>query len=115
MKKVDIIISRSEEVFHQDFTLQSLADMIKVNYKSLSQAINETTHSNFNNFINEIRVNEACRRIGDPQYANYTLETIGNSVGFNTRQTFITAFKRHTGLTPSAWQKIMETEQKSED
>lgn len=113
MNKVNYIISTNNEIYSPDFSMQTLADMTGVNYKNLSQAINEITNSNFNNFINEIRVDEACRRMSMPDYANFTLETIGNSVGFKTRQTFISAFKRRTGLTPSVWQKIMKKTDKS--
>lgn len=110
MKKAYNAIANGTEVYSPDFSLQTFADIIGVNYKNLSQAINVTTNSNFNSFINEIRVDEACRRLSNPDYSGYTLEAIGNSVGFKTRQTFITAFKNRTGLTPSVWKKVIKIE-----
>ena len=56
----------------------------------------------------ETRVREAMRRLdgSDTQYANLTIEAIGESVGFKSRSTFSTAFKRVTGLTPNDYRRI---------
>jgi AraC-like DNA-binding protein len=73
----------------------------------VSQVINEQMGKNFNALLNEYRIQEACRRFNDiANYGNYTIEAIGNSVGYNSRSTFITQFKSVTGLTPSEFQKM---------
>lgn len=64
--------------------------------------INQLTGNNFNTFINEYRIKEACKRISDrDNYGNMTLEAIANSVGFKSVNSFRTAFKKVTGLFPS--------------
>ena len=45
--------------------------------------------------------------MGDPQqWGNLTIEGIGQSVGFKSRSTFISAFKANTGLTPTEYLRI---------
>ena len=44
--------------------------------------------------------------------ANLTIEAIGNGVGFKSRNSFISAFKKFTGLTPSEYQNIAKSRQK---
>ena len=45
-------------------------------------------------------------------YGNYTIEAISESVGFKSRSTFVTSFKRITGLTPSQYQRMAREESK---
>lgn len=73
----------------------------------VSQAINQEYGSNFNSLLNEYRIKEACRRLGEnPDYANMTIEGIAESVGFKSRTSFGALFKSVTGLSPSAYQKM---------
>jgi AraC-like DNA-binding protein len=37
-------------------------------------------------------------------YGNFTIEAISSGVGFKSRTSFVTSFKRFTGLTPSEYQ-----------
>lgn len=94
----------SEEYLAPDFNMNKLAELVGSNYKNVSQVINENFKKNFNTLLNEYRIKEACRRLGDlTHYGNYTIEAIGESVGFSSRSTFIAAFKKVTGLTPSEY------------
>lgn len=96
----------SEEYLAADFNMNKLAELVGTNYKNVSQVINENFKKNFNALLNEYRIKEACRRLGDlTHYGNYTVEAIGESVGFGSRSTFICTFKKITGLTPSEYQR----------
>ena len=96
----------SEEYLATDFNMNKLAELVGSNYKNVSQVINENFKKNFNTLLNEYRINEACRRLLDlTHYGNYTIEAIGESVGFGSRSTFMTTFKKITGLTPSEFQR----------
>lgn len=105
-KAISVITSR-EEVYQDDFNLESLAKLCGTSYKKLSQIINERYGNSFSVFLSEYRIKEACKRIGDfEHYGNLTIEAIGISVGFKARGSFFRAFKRVTGLTPSEYQSI---------
>lgn len=96
----------SEEIFAEDFNMQKLASLVASNYNNVSQVINEQFGKNFSQLLNEYRIKEACRRLSNvAQYGNHTIESIGNSVGYGSRSTFITQFKALTGLTPSEFQR----------
>jgi len=41
--------------------------------------------------------------MSDPEYANYTLLTMGLESGFTSKTTFYNAFKKATGKTPNAY------------
>ncbi|MGN1245723.1 MAG: helix-turn-helix domain-containing protein [Muribaculaceae bacterium] len=111
MSRILSLIDSTDCYLQPDFSLSRLSQMSGISSKNISQVINEKTGDNFNAFINRFRVNEACRRIDLPSddYSNFTLEAIGTSVGFGSRQSFVTAFKKVTGLTPSAYQNVSKT------
>lgn len=97
----------TDEIYAEDFNMQKLASLVASNYNNVSQVINERTGKNFNQLLNEYRIQEACRRFNNvAKYGNYTIEAIGNSVGYGSRSTFITQFKSITGMTPSEFQNM---------
>ena len=104
LQRIDHVMDTSEEIYSPDFSVERLAQLTDSKYKYVSQVINEYYDQNFKNFINQYRIKEACKRIDNHgQYANMTIEAIANSVGFRSRSSFFTAFKRITGLTPSEY------------
>ena len=101
------IFENTDEIFSEDFNMNKLASLVGSNYKNVSQVINEMIGKNFNALLNEYRIQEACRRFNDiANFGNYTVEAVGNSVGYGSRSTFVTQFKIITGLTPSEFQNM---------
>lgn len=114
LNKIKEVMENCGEIYSSDFALVRLAELVGSNYKYVSQVINETYHCNFNNYVNEYRIKEACRRINDfDRYGNMSLEGIGRSVGFKARSSFFTAFKNVTGLTPSDYARIAKENRSS--
>ena len=73
----------------------------------MSQVINTKYGKSFSSLLSEYRVNEASRRLADLEhYGDYTIEAIAQSVGFKSCTSFVALFKKLTGLTPSAYQKM---------
>lgn len=112
LDKVRDVMENSPIIYDPDFTLERLAQQIDEKYRTVSRIINDTDADNASQYINRYRIDEACRRINDTQhYGHLSLEAIANSVGFKSRSSFVTAFKRFTGLTPSEYQRIARSRQ----
>ena len=106
LHRVFIIMETNDVVFSPDFTLPRLAELVDDTRNNVSEAINQQYHTNFNTLVNEYRIKEACRRINDEEhYGNFTIEAIGQSLGFKSNSNFVSNFKKITGLTPSAYRK----------
>jgi AraC-like DNA-binding protein len=86
---------------NSDLKLQDLAQKLNLSPHHLSQIINERRGQNFFDFLNQYRVVEAKKYLSDPEKQNYTILSIALEVGFNNKASFNTAFKKHTGMTPS--------------
>ncbi len=85
---------------YSNLTIDDVAESLQTNTKYLSQIINETYQKNFYNYINMFRVNDSKEMLLNPEFSNYSTEGIAKSVGFNSKSSFYTAFKKYTGLTP---------------
>ena len=86
-------------------TLPKLAKILNVSPNLLSEAINRKGGSNFPDFINSYRIKETQRLLQSAEWRDQKIAAIAFEVGFNSLSVFNTAFKKFTGLTPSAFRK----------
>lgn len=86
-----------------ELTLNQLAQALNLSVTSVSQAINSGLGKNFNDFVNEYRVQEICSRLKAGEHISKTLLGVAMDSGFNSKATFNRSFKKVTGLTPKAW------------
>jgi len=84
-----------------DLTIQKLADKLSIPPHHLSQTINERLGQTFSDFINSYRVTEAKQRLLDPSLKHLSVLGIAIEVGFNSKSSFNSVFKRYTQMTPS--------------
>ncbi len=85
-------------------SLKDLAGQLSIPPRHLSQIINDRLHQNFYDFISRYRVEEAKRILSDPTKDKTVLEVLFE-VGFNSKSSFNTAFKKFTSLTPSEFKE----------
>jgi len=84
-----------------ELTIQKLAAKLSVPSHHLSQVINERLNQTFSDFINSYRIEEAKRRLLDPASKHLSILGIAEDVGFNSKSSFNSVFKKHTNMTPS--------------
>ena len=82
-------------------SLEKSAEHLGVNKTYLSRILNQELNISFNDYINNLRVEEAKKILEQPEFENYTLSAIGLEAGFNSKSTFYTAFKKFTEMSPS--------------
>lgn len=92
-----------------ELTLADLAEALKTNTTYLSRVLNESLGHNFVSFLNELRIKEARQLLSEEKYRNISIEGIAQTVGFNSKSAFYTAFKRFTGVTPTFYLKSLKT------
>ncbi|MCB2204800.1 helix-turn-helix domain-containing protein [bacterium] len=96
-----------EEHVYRDsgLTLPALAQRMEISPHNLSEVINTRFGQNFSDLINSYRVREVSERLADPESQQFTILAIAFDAGFNSKTSFNTIFKRHTGMTPSTWRE----------
>jgi len=84
------------------YKIGDLAKELDIPTYILSAFINQAYGKNFNEWVNEYRVNYLKVLLQkNPDFRKYTFEALGNLAGFNSRTTFIAAVKKTTQKTPS--------------
>ena len=92
----------TEDQLHLDpnLSLWALSKHVGVSDNYVSQVLNEEIGQNFFDFVNSYRVKEAQARLAN---SDATILSIAYDIGFNSRSSFYTAFKKSTGQTPTAF------------
>lgn len=98
-------MEREKPYLDAELTLAGLAERIDLSAKALSQIINERLQRNFSDFVNHYRVEEAKTLLRQTAPTWQSVLDIAFEVGFNSKSSFNTVFKKHTGLTPSQFRQ----------
>ena len=103
--KLEELFENREIYIKKNLTLNSTALTLKTNTTYLSGIINQDYECNFSQFVNKYRIKKACEFLSDRKKDIYTIESIGESVGFKSKSVFNQAFKEATGVNPSTFRK----------
>lgn len=100
-------ITEQKPFLDPNLTLRSLAEQIDIHPNQLSWLLNESIGKNFNDFINSYRVGAFQTLCKDPKNSHITLIGLAYDSGFNSKTVFNASFKKHTGLTPKQYLKLL--------
>ncbi|MBE6275131.1 MAG: AraC family transcriptional regulator [Bacteroides sp.] len=103
-KIVDVVIVK-KKYKDPNFSSKDLAKLLKTNTRYLSAVVNSRFGMNYSCLLNEYRVKDAIRLMGDKKNADKNIEEISAMVGFANRQSFYAAFYRIMGETPNGYRK----------
>lgn len=102
---------QEERFTKKSITLSHLALYCDTNTKYLSQVINSRKNKDFNNYINELRVNYIIKKLkNEPVYRKYKIATLAEEAGFSSQNKFSTVFKAITSISPSIFIKYLDEE-----
>ncbi|WP_428742492.1 helix-turn-helix domain-containing protein [Tenacibaculum sp.] len=104
--EIDSFIRAKKKFLLPKYTLQHLSSDTELSSSTLSLIINNVAKKSFTDYLNEMRIEQAKVLLLDSNYANYTITSIGLESGFNSKSTFYTAFKKHTGYTPFEFKNV---------
>jgi len=85
--------------------LSIFSQSIEIPSKYISQVINQNLNLSFSDYLTQLRLEEAKTNLKDPKKRHLTISGIAQESGFASSSRFNHLFKKHTGLTPSQFQK----------
>ncbi len=94
-----------EPFMDASLTLHTLAKKTNIPSRELSILINHHLNKHFFDFVNEYRIEKAMELLTSPDRREFTVLEILYEVGFNSKSSFNTAFKKHTGFTPTEYRR----------
>jgi AraC-like DNA-binding protein len=103
IQQLSTYMNDNKPYLNAELTLQQLATEMDMPEKQLSALINHQIGQHFFDYINAFRIEEAKHLLS--AQADLTVSEILYQVGFNSKSSFYTAFKKHTAQTPTAYRK----------
>lgn len=103
--KIEEVLSATKIFKNPNLNVVELATAVNLHPKKVSSAINNFSNKNFNQFVNQYRIEEAKVLLLDPENNRLTIEAIAKESGFNSKSVFNTLFKAETGQTPTAFKE----------
>jgi len=107
--KIKEVLITTKAFKNPNLTVVELAESVDLHPKKVSSAINTFSTKNFNQFINQYRIEEAKKLLLDPAYNTITIEALAKESGFNSKSVFNTLFKAETGQTPTSFKDLQLT------
>lgn len=98
--KIENLIKDEKLFQNPELTLTEVSKKLKTNASVISKTINQGFQMNFNDFVNQYRINEVKKAFEKGEHKKSTLLGIAYDCGFNSKATFNRAFKKNTGLSP---------------
>lgn len=92
---------------NSSLTIQEVSGEIEIPVRELSLLINHQLGQHFYDFVNTYRIENAMDILKDETKSKVTVLEILYEVGFNSKSSFNTAFKKHTGTTPTLYRKSL--------
>lgn len=90
---------------NSSLTIQDISGEIGIPVRDLSLLINHQLGQHFYDFVNSYRIENAMDILKDETKSKVTILEILYEVGFNSKSSFNTAFKKYTGNTPTYYRK----------
>ena len=88
--------------FQQEITLEKVASIASLSTPSFCRYFKKRTNKTFIHLLNEIRISNACRLLGEE---DFPVARICYICGYTNVSYFIKQFKSTTGLTPLSYKK----------
>ncbi len=107
-QKVQVLnnyMAQSEPFLDPSLTIYDLSKQLNLPTREISLLINHELNQHFFDFVNGFRVRKAMEMLVDPDKKEFTVLEILYEVGFNSKSSFNTAFKKYTLLTPTEYRK----------
>ena len=109
-KKEFLRLMDKEKLFtNSNITVNQVAQKMGIPRQYLSEVLNVYLKSNFQDYMNKYRAEEFVECLKDDKFKNYSIMGIANEVGFKSKSSFNTTFKKIYGVTPSEFKKTLSS------
>lgn len=104
LNQITTLIETEKLYLNEDFSLKMLSEKSGLSTHNISQILNEELQVGFITLTNSYRIEEAKRRLLGDEF-NLKMEQLAYDLGYKSKSTFFSAFKKETNSTPSNYRK----------
>ncbi len=102
LEKLIALIEKEQLFLNHSFSLKLLSEKSGLSPHHISQILNEEHNKTFFELSNYYRITEAKKRLRDTDDF-IKIEQLAYDLGYKSKSTFFSAFKKATGLTPQGY------------
>lgn len=99
-EKLQEMLDYIAQHYKEELDLAELSNIFNFNYSYLSTYFNTRMGEGFSEYLNRIRIKQACRYLTED---SYSIAAVSDMVGYADQSYFCRVFKKITGETPSAY------------
>lgn len=105
IKEQILVAFEVEKIYRNNsLGLDELANVINQDRYKISEVLNSYCSKNFYAFLNEYRIRDAKKMLAQNPFVS--VKSVMYEVGFNSKNSFYTAFKKDTGLSPNEFRNL---------
>lgn len=103
LEKIEQYFNLHKTYLNPDYTITQLEREIKIPARQISKAIKLLRNQNFNQFLNEFRINYLLNHVTLETALATNFQDLAYQVGFNSVNNFYAHFKNYVGCTPKVY------------
>ncbi|WND03849.1 helix-turn-helix transcriptional regulator [Temperatibacter marinus] len=100
--KLQQVMTEEKAYLLENLSLNKLSALTRVSENHISETLSQYLGTNFFHFVNDYRIEEAKKALLNK---DKLVISIAYEVGFNSKSTFNTAFKKRVGQNPAAYRR----------
>tara|TARA_B110000091_G_scaffold213283_1_gene262192 strand:+ start:2628 stop:3074 length:447 start_codon:yes stop_codon:yes gene_type:complete len=101
-----LLFEKEKYYLNHRISLDKLIRRVGFSKKNIQNAIMDFSGKNFNDFVNEYRVDYSVKLINQNFLIKKNVKSLAEESGFNSHQTYYRAFRKKFGITPSEFNKM---------
>ncbi len=102
------LLEKEKIYTNPELNISLMAKRLNISSHLLSRIINNHLNLSFSQLLNQYRIEEFKRRVSETDLDKYSISGIAYDVGYNSKSSFYTAFKKSTGKTPTEFVKSLK-------
>lgn len=88
-------------------SIQKISEVLGIPRQYISEVLNIHMHTNFQDFVNSYRIEAFINALRDKKNEHFSLLGIAKNMGFNSKTSFNTSFKKLKEMTPSQYKEML--------
>lgn len=114
--RIEHLIVKEQCFLQKGINLTQFSQKLGISSKLVSQVLRRYFEKGFNELINCYRDRYAIAEIQNGYLDDYTIDSLSEKAGFNSRITFFNAFKKEVGCSPNEyWKKFLNGQIEEEE